>query len=654
MSLKRYAIASADWFCLRSVDPQLAPIQLAKLARQLPLLYVLLIINALGVAYTHHGVAPALLSAGVSAALCVVCGLRAIHWARNRHADVSVPEALSRLRRITFAGAVVALAFVAWALALNRYGGPYEQGHVAFFIAITAIGCLCCLMHLPQAAVAVTLLVVGPYLACHLALAHPVFVATGINLALVALVMIQVLANNYRAFAELETSKAALALEQAQTLALNLENGRLANTDSLTGLPNRRAFFAELEAMIAAAEETGQVFAVATLDLDGFKPINDRFGHTAGDGVLIEASRRLLLAVRGRGMVARLGGDEFGLLFPDVASAAAAAEIGRDLCESLAPPMQIEDRRLSCQGSCGLVLRTQAGQSAASLYDQADFALYHVKAEGRGTASVFSPEHQVKLQRDRAIEAALLTADLVAEMEVYFQPIIDHAAGAEIAMEALARWNSPKLGRVPPDRFIAVAERTGLIRELTPVLLRKALQAMAGWPREAGLSFNLSAHDIMSAETVLLIVALVRESGIDPARITLEITETALMRDFDLAREHITVLRALGLRIALDDFGVGYSSLSCVHRLPLDKIKVDRSFVQDVAGNAECRNVIRTILDLCGTLGLDCIVEGIETAEQCAIIVGLGARQMQGYHFAMPQRADELSRRMGAALSSAA
>lgn len=652
--VKRHALRSIDWLLLRSGDPWLAPIQLSKLSRQLPLLYVLLIIDALAVAYTHQGVAPFLLSVGVPIALCALCGFRALYWTHYRRCDSTPMEALSHLRRITLSASVLAVAFVTWALALDSYGGPYEQGHIAFFVAITVIGCIFCLMHLPQAATAVTLLVLLPYVAHHLASAHPVFVATGINLALVAVVMIQVLANNYRAFADLETSKAALALEQAQTRALSLANGRLANTDSLTGLPNRRAFFAELEALIVAARDTGTVFAVGTLDLDGFKPVNDRFGHAVGDCVLVETSRRLILAAEGRAFVARLGGDEFGLLFPAMASLEAAAEVGRDLCAKLGVPMQIDELRLSCRSSCGLALRTDARQTSATLYDQADYALYQAKADKPGTAAVFSPEHQAQLQGERAIEAVLLAADLSAEMEVHFQPIVNLAAESDVAMEALARWTSPELGRVGPDRFIPVAERTGLIRELTPTLLRKALHSMTGWPSEVGLSFNLSAHDVVCAETILTVVAIVRGSGIDPARITLEITETAVMRDFDLAREHITVLRSLGLRVALDDFGAGYSSLSCVHRLPLDAIKVDRSFVQDVADNPECRNVIRTILDLCSTLGLDCTVEGIETAEQCAIIAGLGARHMQGYHFSKPLRPEDVSRRMGATLSAAA
>jgi predicted signal transduction protein with EAL and GGDEF domain len=224
---------------------------------------------------------------------------------------------------------------------------------------------------------------------------------------------------------------------------------------------------------------------------------------------------------------------------------------------------------------------------------------------------------------------------------MHYQPILDTATDRITTVEALARWTSPKLGRVPPDRFIAVAERCGMIHSLTLLLLRKALADAVRLPAGVGLSFNLSSHDLASPETVLAILAAVRQSGLDPRRITLELTETALMRDFEGAQQAITLLRALGIKIALDDFGTGYSSLNYVHRLPLDRIKIDRGFMADVESDLG-RSVVITILGLCGNLGVDGIAEGIETAEQLSAVRRHGCRYVQGYLIGMPRPMTEL------------
>jgi len=239
------------------------------------------------------------------------------------------------------------------------------------------------------------------------------------------------------------------------------------------------------------------------------------------------------------------------------------------------------------------------------------------------------------------VEPAIRSVDLDAEMRIHYQPILDTETGRITLVEALARWMSPTLGQVPPDRFIAAAERCGMIHHVTLLLLRKALADCALLPPDVGLSFNLSAHDLASPETVAAIVGAVRKSGIDPRRMTLELTETALLRDFDQAKEAIVALRALGIKIALDDFGTGYSSLGYVHRLPLDKIKIDRSFIaamdSDVGGS-----VIATILNLCENLGLDGIAEGVETEGQMAAIRRHGCRLVQGYLVGKPMPLAEL------------
>ena len=635
--------ALPGWFAIRCDGTDFAVVQLTKLRRQLPLLYLVLIINMVAVAFTHYGLAPNWLTVAVPLLLGSICAVRAVFWARSSSASFSVAEARGHLRRTTFLAGALSAFFLLWALSLNQYGGPYEQGHVTFFVAITVIGCIFCLMHLPQAAFLVTFIVLFPFLTYYVSTGGAVFIAIAVNLALVALVMVQVCTNNFQAFVDLENSKSALSAEKEQSRALSAENALLASTDGLTGMPNRRVFFAKLNALIEAAGDLESTFAVGVLDLDGFKPINDGFGHATGDRVLVEIGRRLESLPGGNVMAARLGGDEFGIIIIGRGDADLVERYGRDICDALRMPVLIDGLELGCRASCGLAMHTRSAFTAALLYDQADYALYDAKARRRGEAVLFSDKHEAKLLAERAIEAALMTADLDAEMEIYFQPIIDITTNRDVAAEALARWTSSALGPIDPHRFIEVAERTGLIRTLTPVLFRKALKEAAFWPEPLTLSFNLSAHDVMSPETMLSVIAAVRGSGLDPARITLEITETAVMRDFDLARSHIATLRAFGVKVALDDFGAGYSSLSCVHRLPLDKIKIDRSFIQNITGELEGRQVVQSILDLCGTLGLECIVEGVENADQCSLIEKLGGRFIQGYHFARPMSAADFA-----------
>ncbi|MFF8802264.1 MULTISPECIES: putative bifunctional diguanylate cyclase/phosphodiesterase [unclassified Methylobacterium] len=615
-------------------DPEACIRQFAELQKQIPSLYALLSVNALALAFTHFRLAPAWLTVGFPAAMVGLCAVRAVHWWHLRPQTMSAAEAFNRLRATSLLTILFSVLFVGWALSLNAFGGPFEQGHVAIFVAITVVACIFCLMHLPVAALLVTVIVIGVFLTHCFTSGNSVFIAIALNTAFVTVVMVRILTNNFLAFLQLVASK-------AEAQRLGEENQRLAHTDSLTGLPNRRYFFQRLDALIAASAGSDAAFALAIFDLDRFKPINDTFGHTAGDRVLEETGRRLGAFASDRVTVARLGGDEFGVLIHAAASPDEAAALCGRICSALHAPIQLGETQVVPGCSGGLALYPSAGRAADALFDRADYALYHSKERKRGATTLFSQEHEDAIRAERAVETALQSADLAAEMEMHYQPILDTVTDRITTVEALARWTSPKLGHVPPDRFIAVAERCGMIHSLTLLLLRKALADAARLPSGIGLSFNLSSHDLASSETVVAILAAVRQSRLDPRRITLELTETALMRDFEGARQAITLLRALGIKIALDDFGTGYSSLNYVHRLPLDRIKIDRGFMADVESDLG-RSVVSTILDLCQNLGLDGIAEGIETTEQLNAVRRHGCRYVQGYLIGLPQPMTEL------------
>lgn len=303
-------------------------------------------------------------------------------------------------------------------------------------------------------------------------------------------------------------------------------------------------------------------------------------------------------------------------------------------------------------GSAGLVAYPEGAATAQQLFERADYALYTAKHQRSGRAIIFSHDHETRIRETSRIEQALRHANLGSEMWLAYQPIRDIENARTIGYEALARWRSATLGVVDPDVFIPIAERAHQIGRLTEILLTKALNTAASWPESLYISFNLSALDLVSRDTMEAVRHIVAASGVAPGRIEFEITETAVMRDFDQASEALARLRQLGTRITLDDFGTGFSSLSHVHRLKPDKIKIDRSFVRDINVNEASRNIIRTIIDMCRNLGLECVVEGVETQAQLSILRSLGCQLIQGYLFGQPMTGSSVGQHIAAGVRS--
>jgi diguanylate cyclase (GGDEF)-like protein len=621
-------------------DPGIVIAQYGELRRQNPMLYALLIINTLAVSYTHYAYAPVWLTVGAAGVLVGYCVGRLIFWLMfaERASTITVERAESALRGTMILAASAAMIFLGWAAMLDQYGGPLERAHIAVFTAVTVIGCIFCLVYVPQIALMVNGLVMTSVLVYYLYIGNAVLIGIALNVALVSAVMIQVLLNSFDGFATLIRSQAILAAQQFETERLGLDNARLALTDALTGLPNRRFFFSRLDDILREHTGSGERFAIGVFDLDGFKPINDTYGHIVGDRLLVEVGSRLADVADDDLIVARLGGDEFGLIVQtDIHDVQAT---GQRICELLSQPFYINEQRLTIGCSGGVAIFPDAGKTANALFDRSDYALYNVKSTRRGGCALFSAEQEMRIRSDRAVEAALQSADLQAELNVVFQPLMCIDTMTILGVEALGRWTSPLVGAIAPERFIATAERIGLINQITIMLFRKTLTNLAVLPKTIGLSFNLSAHDIVSAKTVDQLIEAIAQQGADPARITFELTETALMRDFDSAIVAIGRLRALGIQIALDDFGTGYSSLSSLHRLPLDKVKVDRSFIARLDDDPGSK-IMGAILGLCTTLHLACIIEGIETEQQLGEVRRLGYSIAQGYLFAraMPMTA---------------
>ena len=624
----------------REGGPELARSQFAAFTTQIPVLYAILVINMAALALTHVDSAPLWLSVGAPGVLSAMCVSRAVFWLRTSRAGLSAEQAAARMRTTLPLAAAQAVCVTAWAIGLLPYGGPYEQVQVAFFISITVIGCIFCMMHLLRAALLVSVVVVGPFVVACCLSGQPVLTAIAVNFILVTAAMVFILTRNYRDFAALVAMQGEVRAQQAEAARLHEENLRLAEVDSLTGLPNRRCFLVGLDAALVAAARGRARFGVALLDLDGFKGVNDVHGHEAGDRLLAEVGRRLCDIAGPLVSVARLGGDEFGAILSGDPSEADVRAFGLRLHALLGAPYLRSDIAAEVAVSAGLVAFPSGGDTAKLLFERAEYALYYAKQRRGEGPVIFSQEHESLIREAAGLEQALRQADLDREMSLMFQPIVDASLGATVGFEALARWDSPELGRVPPDLFIRAAERAGIIGRLTQALFAQALAAAAGWPANLRVSFNLSALDLASAPTIAALGRILSDSGVDAGRIDFEITESALMRDFDQAAESLAALRGLGCRISLDDFGTGFSSLSYIHRLKFDKLKIDRSFVADINRNRMSCAVVKTVLDLCRNLELDCVIEGVETVEQRRLLLGLGGRLMQGFLFSKPLAAD--------------
>lgn len=408
---------------------------------------------------------------------------------------------------------------------------------------------------------------------------------------------------------------------------------KLARHDPLTDLPNRRYFTEKLDDVLLRTTSHGQRSSVLMLDLDGFKAINDTYGHRVGDRVLIEVGERMSTVIRSGNMLARVGGDEFAIVLPNIASLDEPAGLARRIVSVIAEPFMIGSAATTLGVCIGIAVAPDNGTEHDELVRRADLALYRAKAEGQSTIRFFAPDMDVHVERRMRIERELRNALAAKAIVPYYQPLVSLAENRIIGFEALARWECEELGVVSPVEFIPIAEECGLIGELGDQLLRRACLDAEAWPADIKLAFNISPVQLRNTSLGLRILTILGDTGFDPHRLELEITETALVDNLELAQRVIDQLRQAGVRIALDDFGTGYATLGQLQTLHLDKIKIDRSFVDRVCKDKESMVIVRAILGLASGFGLTTTAEGIEDADQLARLKADGCVEGQGYLF---------------------
>jgi diguanylate cyclase (GGDEF)-like protein len=401
-----------------------------------------------------------------------------------------------------------------------------------------------------------------------------------------------------------------------------------------------RRFFDKVDRLIADRADDPAPFTIGILDLDGFKPINDLFGHMAGDDILIQVAMRLRAAMDGQSAVTRVGADEFAFLFPMVFSEEAASEKAKMLIEILSAPYDVGERTARLSASVGCSLFYSGDETTEILVNKAETALYQAKRTGRGRVVVYTHEMEEAAKRVTRIEQALRRAVSAGEVEPHFQPIVDLTDRKVIGFETLARWTDRDLGMVPPSVFIPIAEERGIIGPLSQLVLRKATEAARNWPPELFLSFNLSPSQLVDQNTGLHILAILDRTGFDPRRLEIEITETGLMTDPVSAEKIVDDLRRVGIRVSLDDFGTGQSSLGRLREFHFDKLKIDRAFVASILQDRPSEHIIRAILAMCDGLGMDVVAEGIEDEAQAQKLIQFGCAGGKGYLFGKPVDAD--------------
>ena len=407
----------------------------------------------------------------------------------------------------------------------------------------------------------------------------------------------------------------------------------LAEHDVLTGLPNRRLFLDLLAGSLSKKTQNQYCTSIVLIDIDDFKGVNDTLGHQVGDELIVAVANRLEECVGDRGIVARLGGDEFAILLPVLAELGAAQAAATELVDAFIAPLKIKDYDLLVGVSAGVSFAMDDSVDSSTLLRNADLALYKAKTDGRGICRIYEPQMSLQIMVRREVEQDLRQALAKGQLEIHYQPLLELERGAEVGFEALLRWNHPEKGMIPPSAFIPIAESSGMIVPIGSWVLEQSCQLATTWQNSLSVAVNISPVQFKSGKLVDAVSAALGKYGLAAHRLELEITESILLEKSSETLDILKSLKELGVSIALDDFGTGYSGLGYLNSFPIDKIKIDRSFIRDLGIEQRSRELVRAAVNIGHSLGIVTLAEGIETKEQLDILRSLGCQQGQGFLF---------------------
>lgn len=636
LSLRRAFLACLHWVSqqfgggpdLR--DPLYARELTKRLRFRLQLLYAVIVTTTTISAIAYQGTGPFFFNSIMPALVVSVCLWRAAYWSDANTRSRSERRLASDLERMPLLGLLIGLMTAFWGLTTYSSGDPNQQSLSHFAVAVTTLVTILALGLIPKAAISAAISSVVPSSVIFLKEGHPNSVEVVITLTALCFLVLRISLLQRTDFHSLFNSMIDLERRAVSLDELAEELKEYAFVDLLTGVPNRRAILSDLASSLQ--DETAESPWLAILDLDGFKRINDLYGHTEGDLVLVEVCRRLGKRQRDLSF-GRLGGDEFVILLDGSFDEPYVVAILTDLLASISQPIKSELRSYKVTASIGL--RKTERLSMGECLERADAALYQAKEEP-GRLVIFSQSSEDQFLAEKIAAEAVRNSDFSETLQVMFQPIIDFDSKQPLALEALARWSEAPTHGIDTAKFIELVESSGRISEISDIVVQKAFAAIAHFPDPVSIQINLSAWDLQSDHLLDKIETIARKHRTPRRRITFEVTETALIGDFSKAVEVVASLRHRGFRVALDDFGTGYSSLAYINRLPLDQIKIDREFANSLLKNGKSMAIVSAIWALSQQLGISCTIEGIETSDQALRARQVGLRRMQGYLFSEP------------------
>ena len=614
-------------------SPAFIDAYVSSISMRVPALYLVVIFDVVVLDISYAGHAPWLVEA-IGIALAVMGGLRGLAWRRHRMVEVPAAEKRLALDRMAAVAGLYALAFMTWTVVMARYGSDRQHMMVEYLLAVTAFASMIALAQAPRSALAVALAFSIPATATFLASRTlDALLLTLIQLVFTATMMAAIILS-HREFVHRELIGQRLRRKLAHTARESRANFNRATIDDLTGGLNRRAILQRLRNEMAHSGRSR--LWLALVDLDGFKHVNDTYGHAAGDAVLRKVADRIG-AQEGVLAHGRLGGDEFAILFDGALDRTQVRAACRRLSTAVRQPITFNGTRLRVLCSIGLYLPDQA--DAGACLERADAALYKAKQQGDGAVVLFGPEDEALLRQRALITRQFHDSVLPDRLRLVYQPVIDLRDGRVVGAEAFARWSPDGQVWQPPAMFMDMAHATGRMAEVTRVVLARAIHECRPAEHGIALSVNISARDVMRDGLAEMLAEITREAGGNPGDLILDVTERGLLDDPRRAARQLQALRDHGFRIALDDFGAGWSSLSQLRELPLDMIKLNGALAEALPGDPDARAVAGMIVALAWQLGLDCSIKGVETEAQATAARGLGIALMQGYHFGAPDTA---------------
>lgn len=587
-------------------------------------------------ALRFHSSAPIALTLAAPGLFTVLILARLIYWRSMRQGVATVAQVRAGVRQLQLFGPAIGLLIVSWGLSLYPYGDTNQQAMVHVLSVVSGVVAILCLGATPFAASLVACSVIAPSTVAYFLWPHPNGNAIAILQSIVFAVVIRVAFSYQSNFLGLSHARRRMAQRHELSERLVERTSLLASEDPLTGLFNRRAFLSKLEEVLPGTAHSN--VQLAMIDLDGFKDINDSLGHGAGDALLVALARRLRELLP-EAVIGRLGGDEFAVLFSPERPVGRARLL--ELVAGLSTPIEYGQLRFGVSASLGFLDAPSKGLTVKDCLERADHAMYSAKTEQGPSVVVYGEKLDRELQNKQQLISTVSRPGFEQYLGLAYQPIIDTRTKAVVGVEALARWNSPGLENISAGSFIAMAETCGHINAVTHAIVERAVKECRVWESGASLFINISGRDLIIPDALDQLAIAATSTGAPPDHIVFEVTETALV-NIESAIAGMNRLKAAGFRFALDDFGAGQSSLSRVHRLPIDVIKIDGGFIEHIAQDVRCRAAIGTVLELSRQMKVDCVVEGIETLDQSLHASHLGAKLMQGYYFAKPTSASKI------------